>query len=281
MKFWMLLSAMVSLAIGFAPAQEPGSTKPTTPTIRSIRKAADPVVTVAAPIKLKGTEYDLLVLDNYKGLVTWDVTTPDGNDPPVKWYELKPKQVIIGLHSAALDTDSYEAPDQPAVALFGKFDAKRLPVKGKALIVAYGVVDNKAKKLASKLIECNQGAPDPTPTPVNPIKPVLPDGKFGLAKFAYDTTVVTVAKDSLGQAKGLAAAYRGVASDKSLQTPTDVLKAAKTKASAVTDASKWDAFGVALQDKLYALYEAKSLKVAQDFKDALVEIAQGLEQVGN
>ncbi len=274
MKLRILMAALAALFVGLAGADEPQ--KPTGPAIRSIRKAADP--TPASPLKLSGVEFDLLVLDNYKGPVTWDITTPDGTEAPLKWYELVPKQVIIGLQASANDVDKYEAPDQPAVALFGKMDANRNPVSGKALVVAYGVVDGKAKKLASKLVECNLSPlpPPPPPPPPSPVDPVLPAGKFGLAKFAFDTAKVTVLKDSLGQAKALAGAYRKVAGG-SAASPQDVLKAAKSEAGLVTTAAKWDTFGVALQDKLFALYESKALKTTQDFKDALIEIAQGLE----
>ncbi len=234
-------------------------------------------------VKLKGTEFDVLVNDNYKGPVTWDVTTPDGGEPPVKWFELQPKQVVIGLHATGTDTDKFVGPDGPAVAVFGKLGPDRTPLQGKAVVVAYGVVDGKAKKLASKLIECNLGAQPPPVDPIKPVDPVkpvvIPEGRFGLAKFAYDQVPLTVPAASRSQAKALAGAYRKVAADASITTPAGVLQAAKVEANKAVDKAVWDAFGTALQEYLWGFYERKLLNTTGDFKAALTEVATGLELV--
>jgi hypothetical protein len=120
----------------------------------------------------------------------------------------------------------------------------------------------------------------PVVDPVKPVGPALPDGKFGLAKFAYDAAKSQVQTEWRGQAKSLAAAYRRVASAKGVSTPVDLLKAAKREADAAATPAKWEAFGVALQEKLWGLYEAKKLNVTDDFRTALSEVADGLEQVG-
>lgn len=119
------------------------------------------------PIKIAGSEFELLTLNNYAGPVTWDVTTPDGGPLPVKWFQCKAKTVIIGVRAGQPAPAEFETPDGPAVAVYAAG-------VGRAVVAAWGVADGRPVKLATMLIDANRGPmppppgpdpPGPTPTP--------------------------------------------------------------------------------------------------------------------
>ena len=70
------------------------------------------------PVRISGSEFELLILNNYTGPVTWDVTTPDGSGLPVKWFQCKPKSIIIGVRAGQPAPAEFETPDSPAVAVY-------------------------------------------------------------------------------------------------------------------------------------------------------------------
>lgn len=147
------------------------------------KPAPSPVIAVApfvgqsapagTPIKIAGSEFELLTLNNYAGPVTWDVTTPDGGALPVKWFQCKPKTVIIGVRAGQPAPAEFETPDGPAVAIYATGS-------GRAVVAAWGVADGRPVKLATLLIDANRGPmpPPPGPDPADPIYPTLA-GIFG------------------------------------------------------------------------------------------------------
>lgn len=127
--------------------------------------------------------------------------------------------------------------------------------------------------------------PGPAPTPPSPD---LPDGKFKLAKAAYDMAYTKA--PVLNRAKAAAAletSFRGVASAIAAGTkskPEEVLK--DTQASnrtaltnAGVDPDTWKPFFTELQNVTFSLHETGGLNAVDDFKDAWNEIADGLNAV--
>ena len=125
------------------------------------------------PVRISGAEFELLILNNYTGPVTWDVTTPDGSTLPVKWFQCKPKTVIIGVRAGQPAPAEFETPDGPSVAVYAAGS-------GRAVVAAWGVADGRPVKLATMLIDANRGPipPPPGPEPSDPIFPTLA-GIFG------------------------------------------------------------------------------------------------------
>jgi hypothetical protein len=140
------------------------------------------------------------------------------------------------------------------------------------------------------------GEPGPTPPepgpnpPAPPLPPTpLPDGQFKLAQTAFDLANQKITDPAVRPkaAKVVAQAMRGIASAVAagtITTPEDVLKQTKqTQQSqlkqAGVDLNAVDAFGAALQDAVYGLYQQKKLNTAADFGAAWNEIATGLEKV--
>jgi hypothetical protein len=125
------------------------------------------------PVRISGSEFELLILNNYTGPVTWDVTTPDGVGLPVKWFQCKPKTIIIGVRAGQPAPAEFETPDSPAVAVYAIGS-------GRAVVAAWGVADGRPIKLATMLIDANRGPmpPPPGPDPADPIYPTLA-GIFG------------------------------------------------------------------------------------------------------
>ncbi len=131
--------------------------------------------------------------------------------------------------------------------------------------------------------------PGPGPGPAPAPDPVFPDGQYKLAALAYKSAAVKVT-DPTARTKGseaLARSYEGVASAiaagtlKDLTAALAATKAANNKAiaDAGVDAAKWEAFGVDLQDAVYALYQAKKINSVADLGTAWLEISAGLKKV--
>ncbi|MBX7106371.1 MAG: hypothetical protein K1X57_19995 [Gemmataceae bacterium] len=131
------------------------------------------------PVRISGAEFELLILNNYTGPVTWDVTTPDGSTLPVKWFQCKPKTVIIGVRAGQPAPAEFETPDGPAVAVYAAGS-------GRAVVAAWGVADGRPVKLATMLIDANRGpmppppGPDPPPGPT-PTPAPIPQAGFRVA----------------------------------------------------------------------------------------------------
>jgi hypothetical protein len=130
--------------------------------------------------------------------------------------------------------------------------------------------------------------PGPGPTPGPSPGPSLPDGKFGLAKTAYQIAMDSV--PSGARAKGapvLANSFNGIASSVAagtLNNPRDLLTQTKTAnqtalSNAGVSAADWDNFFTVLQRQIYPLHAGGKLNSVQDFADAWREISAGLEKV--
>lgn len=131
--------------------------------------------------------------------------------------------------------------------------------------------------------------PNPNPTPT----PVLPDGRFGLAKFIYNSLVadVNMTSDEKGRmAQALASGFGGIASKiDALREYTDVATIlADTKKANDTalsesniDASRSRQLMLAVKKKVNDLYQAQQLNTAQDIKVAWRELSQGFTAFKN
>lgn len=129
----------------------------------------------------------------------------------------------------------------------------------------------------------NPAPPEPGPNPEPKPEPVLPDGKYKLAKSVYDLGK----SNSAAGAQALAKSFRGMASKYAAvnMSLTDFLTgttAANKQALAdakVSDVDKWDAFGTAFQDVIFNLYKNGTVRTKEDFIAAWNEIATGLEAI--
>jgi hypothetical protein len=137
------------------------------------------------------------------------------------------------------------------------------------------------------------GSPSPGPGPPSPgpnpgPTPVIPDGKYGLARIVYQLAMDTVPPGP--RAKGAPVLYNsfnGIAASVAAGTLTDprsLLTQTKTAnqtalANAGVSAGDWDNFFVALQRVIFPLHSSGKLNTVQDFAEAWREIAAGLEKV--
>lgn len=124
--------------------------------------------------------------------------------------------------------------------------------------------------------------PTPPTPPVPPAPPTpIPDGKYRLGKFTYESVLKSVPASSQksGAAK-LATSFTGIASRiaaGTLSDPKEILKeTAKANTAALGDeVASWEVFSDILQDKLFELYKDKTLASKEDFSAAWLEIAVG------
>lgn len=126
---------------------------------------------VAASVKLAGAEFELLTLQGAAGPITWDISSPDSFGVPVKLFELKPKESVVGVRVGSAVPDRHEAPDGPSVAVFAVNT-------GRAVLSAWGIAAGKPVKLATFAIDANVGPrPPPKPPEPDPPEPKPPDPK--------------------------------------------------------------------------------------------------------
>ena len=149
-------------------------------------------------------------------------------------------------------------------------------------------VATRTRLLTAQIQIGKPGPPPPKPDPIDP-NPVFPDGRFKLAKFAYDTGMSQVKKEEMREraAKALANSFRSIASAiaaGTIKSDRDVLiktkeanNSALAKCCGTTE--RWETWSSALQDKLYELYQSKDLQSVQDYSQAWREIAEGLDKV--
>lgn len=146
-------------------------------------------------------------------------------------------------------------------------------------------------QLITGVVIVGNPSPEPVPVPPNPTPvptPSFPDGKYKLAKFAFETAIAKVDKVNREKAAtALANSFAGVIAEidnKKLSDPKTILtKTTESNRKALLDigvpASTWEAFFVALQDNIYERYERFELSTVGDFRTAWGEIAVGLSQV--
>lgn len=133
------------------------------PTITVAPGASKQVTPVAASVRLAGAEFEILTVSGWKGEVVWDVGSFEGSNPPVKLFELKAKESVVGVRSGTLIPDRHESPETPSVAVFAVGT-------GRASVVAWGVRDNRPVKLGTFPVEAGLG-PRPPPVPPDPKPP--------------------------------------------------------------------------------------------------------------
>jgi hypothetical protein len=133
-------------------------------------------------------------------------------------------------------------------------------------------------------------APDPTPGPKPPPPgPSLPDGKFGLAKFVYDQVVANTPADTrVKWCQAHVKAYRNVVAQvkagglkdaRAVLVETGKQVAAAKKDAGLTGDPGWAKVADAVEEKLYGLYTDRKLNSAEDFGQALDELAAGLDAI--
>lgn len=163
-------------------------------------------------IKLNGSEFEIFILANYIGEITWDVAEPNGGKPPVKTFDAAPKTEIIGFRVGEKSPNKYTTPNSQSLVVFPDG-------KGRAIISSWGLEKNKPKKLTQIIVESNGGSgpgpgpipPDVLPEPTDVLWPALKAAyladpsptknicitklagvyRKGANEYAYDTTLTT------------------------------------------------------------------------------------------
>lgn len=128
--------------------------------------------------------------------------------------------------------------------------------------------------------------PNPNPNPNPPDVPVLPDGVFKLAKFAYDEGM-KFPDDKVKTAKAFSDSFKGLASKAAAGAFKDVetllKETTKTNSEALKNAgvdnTKLSDFKATLNNKLYGLYQGGQLNTVSDYGVAFKELSDGLAQV--
>lgn len=161
----LILCAMVAQAADTSP-----------PAIKL--RSPEAIVRVTAP-GLKVGEFQVFGIDNYTGSVTWEV---EGD--------------CVKLHELATAAKRIEWPDGADAPVLTDVAAGTLLIRGmkpgQAKLAAWGVVEGKAKKLASRTITVEGFAPSPDPPKPDP-KPYV--GKLRLLIVEETAT----AADNRGQ----------------------------------------------------------------------------------
>lgn len=147
--------------------------------------------------------------------------------------------------------------------------------------------------LLTSELQIGQPEPEPTPGPrpgpgpvPNPT-PVLPDGRFGLAKTSYSLATTKVAFERIKGAAILASSFDSISSAiaaGAYKTTDSILKASRDANNSALkengiDSTSWDEFGTELQNTLYQMHKDKKLVTTDDYVDAWKEIAVGLRAV--
>jgi len=148
----LILCAVVAQAADTSP-----------PAIKLMTPGLKPVMVQPAAPPLKVGDYQWFKLDNYVGLTTWEV---EGDSAVIHELE-KPVQRIDWPDG----TKPPVVTDLPAGVLL-----VRGMKPGDVKLSAWGVVDNRAKRLATIVLTV-EGA---RPPPVSPLPPVEPPGKEGI-----------------------------------------------------------------------------------------------------
>lgn len=137
----------------------PPETPPATPTITIAPGGTKTDPPVILGVRLSGSEFEILTLTGYAGVVTWDISSDV--PVPIKLFELKAKESVVGIRAGGKAPDRFESPDTPSVAIFAVST-------GRATITAWGVKEGKPTKLATFPVDANVG---PRPPPVDPVVP--------------------------------------------------------------------------------------------------------------
>jgi hypothetical protein len=120
--------------------------------------------------------------------------------------------------------------------------------------------------------------PGPDPDPPDPPTPVFPDGRFKLAKLAYDLAQEHVAVEYRAQGKAIATECTAVSADiaSGKITGWNVALQALNVKTAQYKSGAWGVWFDRFIKEIERLYDAGELSTVQDFGVALDEIATGL-----
>lgn len=139
---------LILLAVSLSQAGEPLTAAP--PPAITLKSPGVKTVISAPPFAVGS--FQIFAIENYSGSVTWEV---EGD--------------CIKLHELTKAATRIEWPDGNGDPVLTDIATGTLLIRGQkagtAKLSAWGVVDGKAKKLASRTIEVGGGAPDPFPKP--------------------------------------------------------------------------------------------------------------------
>lgn len=121
------------------------------------------------------------------------------------------------------------------------------------------------------------------PTPPSPVVPVLPDGKYGLAKAVYGWAMA-VDPTARPLAKGMAANFSTIAAQiaaGTIKTPNDAATATKALNTATLGSFQplWSTVSKNLETQMNAIGKAGQFATMTDLQTAWQEIAAGLQAV--
>lgn len=155
MTKWLLLFV---LPIGMVDSPEPPLAPVEPAIITELSPRPVTPIDVAKPLPLSMDRYRWFGIKNYTGSVTWEVSDPTVID----LIEVAVPSIIIGKVEGS-DTMTQNAVPAGAVVVTAK-------AQGLCKLTAYGVVNNKAKKLDS--IKLLVGPLPPPPVPPIPVPPI-------------------------------------------------------------------------------------------------------------
>jgi hypothetical protein len=161
----MRFGLLVALLLASSAQAQVKVEEDTVPVIHAV-PVTGRLVAVDQTQHLNGSEFDLFVLSGVQGPVTWDVSSPNSTSIPIKIFELAPKTVVVGYRVGHTLPGPHVSPDAPSVAVFATGS-------GRAVIAAWIVKDGKPFKIATLLVDANNG-PQPPPAPPKPPEPVDP-----------------------------------------------------------------------------------------------------------
>lgn len=262
--------------------------------------AAEPQVTPAAPLRLQPAASD-------RSRAEGSQASPRIQPPaqtPAEWAALAPSParttaIIVGPKESApgdlviLDASTSDAASF-AWALPGSTKTL-LPVDGgKRCVFATGAqgkyvfvlatAKGDAVAIAVHELVIGKPEPEPQPTPVPPTPNPLPDGKFKLAKLAFDNAAKVQTANRAAESKSMAKAFRSIVAAiaaGTMSTPKQILDGTAAAVESNLGASRdpWKAWGQLMAAEYQRLYEAKQLPTAADWRTAWEEVALGLEAI--
>lgn len=134
-------------------------------------------------------------------------------------------------------------------------------------------------------VDANGPSPGPGPEPPpEPIVPVIPEGRFKIAKPSYDAAMAVASPNRAKEAQALALGLEGVAASIS----AGVLSGAQNILTAILAANNaalgdavplWVTWGAAIGEKIKANYQAGLLSSVDDWSTIIREISTGLKAV--
>lgn len=238
---------------------------------------------------IKGLEKPVAIGD----VVTLSLSKVDTVSPLVSYDEVWKVYEFVTIDGKTKvinkTTESYTNAEGNKVVVFGSGTSSRTLFVQVAVTYLYATKDSdKITKFGSRTVVltgelCIGDGTDPQPPPT----PEVPDGKFGLTKLVYQSMMNNVKNGRVLAGKKVAVGYDSVVAKiraKNLTDPEEILqeagKAASTALMGVDyDKQGWSKVSDDVQNKLFDLYTNKTLKVSNDYADALESLSAGLKLV--